>query len=190
MPNAPWRFPVQPSSDLGLPFDDPNQITPYSPEELQQRQNVMNSQMSLQDALGQQNQQPQGILNSPITQIAVPAALTALSAIFPRHMAIAGPIGMAGYRMAMDTNMYQNQLQRSTVADQARQRLQDFQKQKFKYGVSHDPNIDPTLASSINNAVEVDPTAAEKLYESEAVKSKSEKEAEQQYKSTDPTTLP
>src|SRR5689334_23503590 len=113
----------------------------------------MSASTSLQDALANQSQANQppsglaGILQSPIFQVAAPTALTALSAIFPRHMQTAGPIGMAGFRSIQDASMLQNRVRQTSAADMAKQRMEDFDRQRFKYVVDH-AGLDPTQANS------------------------------------------
>lgn len=169
----PYRAPQQTQADTGLGFD-PNQVTPWSPQELDQRQPVMDASTSLQDAVNQQSQAqaPQsglgGVISSPAFQLAVPAALTALSAIFPRHMANAGAIGMAGYRTIEDTNMMQNRTRQAQASDVVKQRQDDLNRQRLRYALEHTPNIDPTLASSIELQSHTDVAAAAKALDAAA----------------------
>lgn len=162
----PTPYPV-PSVNQQLPFSDPGQEIPYSPQELDARENVVNSQARLQDAVSQQEiaQKPsglEGIIQSPIFQLAVPTLLTTLAAIRPRAAGAAG-IGLAGLRGATDVVGQQQQQRRATAADQTKQRIQDFDKQKLKYSVGHNleiAGVDPTEIGTFESAVDLDPSNA------------------------------
>jgi hypothetical protein len=165
---VPYRRPLpaygqgmfQPQADTSLPFD-PSMVAPNSPEELDSRQPVLQSQQSLQDALAAQGQaqQSHSFMDSPIFQLGVPAALTALTAIAPRHMGTAGPMGIAGFRTAMDANMANTQRKQTVAGSIAKQSQEDFNRQRLKYAIGNS-NLDPSIASALNDKANIDVAGA------------------------------
>lgn len=178
----------QPQTNQELPFDP---AIPYaSPEEGQARQNVMQSQQRFQDALGQQSQanQSSNFMDSPIFQLGVPTLLTALTAIAPRHMATAGPLGMAGFRTATDVNMANENQRRTVASSMASQSQTDFNKQKLKYAIDQ-VDIDPSVKSAILQQADVDLPGAAKAFETAAKQYQQSVEFNKRSK-IDPKSLP
>lgn len=156
---VPYRSPYQVQSNQDLPFDPA--MPTDDPNEASLRDVVMQAHQGMQDAGDAQAQAQQppsglsGLPQNPIFQLAVPTALTALSAIFPRHMAIAGPTGMAGYRTLEDQSMMAGQQQRTAASDVLKQRQGDFNKQRFRYAVAHS-GLDPLQQQSLMAQADVD----------------------------------
>lgn len=191
----PNRNPIAPPTNLGLPFDPTEDQGPWSPEEMAARSNVEQSQQGLQQALGQQSQANAppsglaGVLQSPIFQAAVPTALTALSAIFPRHMAVAGPVGMAGYRTLSDQQMIQNQMRQSQASDTVAQRIKDFDKQRLQYTIGHS-NLPPDKQRAIMTQVDFDPNGATKAFDAASSEQSKYTTAQDAMKNFDIKSLP
>jgi hypothetical protein len=85
----------------------------------------------------------EGIISSPIFQLAAPTALTALAAMFPRTMGPAASIGMAGLRGVTDVTQQGIQNKRSTVAERLKQMKADFEAKKLGYSLDNSGDLDP-----------------------------------------------
>lgn len=159
---VPWKPPtVVPPNNL--PFDPANlaqdlQLPPqpgWVAQEQAMRQPVLDQNTRLQEAVQQQEQAQQkpggleGIIASPIFQLAIPTALSALAAIYPRTLGPAAGIGMAGFRTVTDLNQQGIQNRRSTVAERVKQMKADLEAAKLRYAID-DSGIGPEEKNAAN----------------------------------------
>lgn len=183
------QLPFDPNAQLQGPTDtgDPLQ---FPPQEQAQRDALQGSQQRMQSALAGQNAPTgNGIMDSPLFQVGAPALLTALSAIFPRHMRTAGPIGESALSNLNYTNIMQGRTQQAQAQGQAQSATNDFNKQRFQYAVTHDPTIDPAEGMAISAEADADMKGAAAHYAVAQQKGQATRAAQAARDAFDPTKM-
>jgi hypothetical protein len=157
----------QSDTDLGF---DPNTL-PFSPfpqesqDILNQRQAVSASNERLKQAFGNAAQagQNNSFMDSPLFQVGAPALLTALSAVFPRHMRTAGPVGASALNNLQYTNMLQNRMQQQQANDVASGAQKDFNSQRLQEAIL-ESTLPPSDKESLTQYAKQNPAEASKAF--------------------------